>query len=195
MDQPAIDEEEAAPRFLLTGPARVDAVAAVLDPLQPAGLVVGDGWDRGLLGVVREHGVALLVEDSFDPEADGVHLTDPGRVAAMRAELDRTSKHPLILGADVGLSRHEAMVAGEAGADYVGFAGSGEDGVEDVIELVEWWRSVTVLPCLAYAANPEAAVRLARIGTDFIGVSEAVWQHRDGPVASARELAAALEKT
>ncbi|MEM8947747.1 MAG: thiamine phosphate synthase [Pseudomonadota bacterium] len=196
MDQPAIDEEEAEPRFLLTGPGpgRADAVAAVLAALQPAGLIVGGGLDAALLEVSRGHGVALLVEDEVDLEADGVHLTDPGRCAEIRAKLDLDPKNRFILGADAGLSRHEAMVAGEAGADYIGFGDPGISADDEVLERVDWWRSITILPCLAYAEDIATVKKLARLGADFIGVSSAVWKHPDGSVAAAGEMAAAIEK-
>lgn len=197
MDQPAIDEEEAEPRFLLTGPGpgRADAVAAVLAALQPAALIVGDGWDRGLLDLARGQGVALLVEDEVDLKSDGAHLTDPGRCADVRSKLDRDPENRLILGVDVGLSRHEAMVAGEAGADYVAFGKPGVSADDEVLERVDWWRSITILPCLAYAEDVRTVKKLARLGADFIGVSSAIWEHPDGSAAAAREMVATIEKT
>ncbi len=198
MDQPAIEEEEAGSRFLLAGPGseplQAGAVAAVLDQLQPAGVIVRDGWDRRLLDVARGQGATLLVEDDVDPDADGTHLTEPGRAAEIREKLDRNAGDRLILGVDVGLSRHDAMVAGEAGADYVGFGERGQPADEAVMDLIAWWREVTVVPCLGYAGDIEGAASLARIGTDFIGVEGAVWNHPDGPVTAASELAAILEK-
>lgn len=195
MADPAIDEEEAESRFLLTGPVRGDAVAAVLDQLQPAALVVRDGWDRRLLDVAREQGVALLVEDDVDPDADGVHLTDPVRVPEVRAKLDQTSADRLILGVDIGLSRHDAMVAGEADADYVAFGERAQPVNESVMDLIAWWRGVTVVPCLGYADTIEAAASLARVGTDFIGIDDVVWNHPKGPIKAAEALRAAIEKT
>ncbi|MEM7044502.1 MAG: thiamine phosphate synthase [Pseudomonadota bacterium] len=193
MNDPAIDEEEARSRFLLTGPVRADAVAAVLDQLQPAGMIVDAGWDRQLLHVAQDYGAALLVEDDVDPDADGVHLTDPGRVAEMRSIIDQ-KKHRQILGADVGFSRHDAMVAGEAGADYVAFGERSKSADDAVFELVAWWRQVTVMPSLAYAGDAETAAKLARIGADFIGVSTAIWEHPEGSDVAAGKMAAILER-
>ncbi|MEZ5935475.1 MAG: thiamine phosphate synthase [Alphaproteobacteria bacterium] len=198
MDDPAIDEEEAAPRFLLgAGPARADAVAAVVAALRPAGLIVRAGWDRGLLDVVRGHGIALLAEDDVDlaAELDGLHLSNSSRVPDMRAALDRTKANRLILGVDVGLSRHDAMVAGEEGADYVAFGQHGQSADEKVLDLISWWREVTVMPCLGYALDAETVEKLAGIGTEFIGVSSAVWDDPEGPEAAARKLSAAIAKS
>ncbi|MDH3661321.1 MAG: thiamine phosphate synthase [Alphaproteobacteria bacterium] len=201
MDQPAIDEGEVQARFVLTGagsePLRADAVAAVLAALQPAALIVGAGWDRGVMDVAHEHGVAVLIEDNVDlaDGIDGVHLTDTGRVAEVRAALDRGGGDRLILGVDVGLSRHDAMVAGEKGADYVAFGERDGPLAPEIIEHIRWWRDVTILPCLPHAADAEAAKTLADIGADFIGVSAAIWGHPEGPAAAAEAMAAAIEKT
>lgn len=195
MNGQANAEEEPKPRFLLSsGPLQADAVAAVLDELQPAAMVVRGGWGREVLEVARVHGVALLVEDDLARavDADGVHLTEPSKVSDARAALARGHQGRLILGAAVGFSRHEAMVAGEKGADYVGFGEPCGSADEAVFELVAWWRATTILPCLAYAADTETAIRLARIGTDFIGVSSAVWDHPEGPEIAARDLSAAI---
>lgn len=199
MIEPAIDEEEAQPRFLLctgTEPVQADAVAAVLVALQPTALIVRGGSDWEGTEVAHAYGVALLAEDDVDRslEADGIHLTDPARVSEVRAVFDRKRQDRLILGADVGLSRHDAMVAGEAGADYVAFGERDRSTDETVIDLVQWWRDLSVFPCLAYAADTDAAAKLARIGTDFIGVSAAIWDHPDGPKIAASELRTVLEK-
>lgn len=206
MDQPAIDEEEAHPRFLLlTGPGPepglADAVAAVLGILRPAGLLFRSGTalgeDIGAVGELREVArsaeIAFLVED--DPDlarevaADGVHLNNPAQVKAARGCL--SADH--LLGATAGLSRHDAMNAGENGADYIAFGDPSGPLTDDIIDLVPWWRSVTVLPCLAFAANADEVARVAAISTDFIGVASAVWDHPDGPLAGAECLTAAIQ--
>jgi thiamine-phosphate pyrophosphorylase len=198
MSDPAIDEEEAEPRFLLVGtgaePAQADTVAAVLAALQPAALIVGEAWDHRLLDVARSNGAALLVEEHVDPETDGVHLTDPGRVAEIRKKLDGRPHERLILGADVGLSRHDAMVAGEDGADYVAFGERGRSADDAVVELVCWWREVTVMPCLAYAEDLKTVTELAALGTDFIGIGDGLLRSPDGALATIDALKAAIGK-
>ncbi len=203
MNQPVIDEEEARPHFLLsTCPVRGDAVAAVLGVLQPAGLMLRlGGASEGNLDVVSDlraiaaaAGVAFFVEDDVDLAlqvgADGVQLGDIGNVQNARERL--SGDH--LIGAGAGLSRHNAMTAGEHGADYVTFGDLAAPLDAEIIELVQWWRSTTVLPCLVCAANAEEAERLAGIGADFIGVSSAIWDHPDGPVTAAADLNAIVEK-
>ena len=198
MDQPSIDQEEVEPRPLLfgTGPVQADAVAAVLAALQPAALVVRGGWPGSMEDITRlahDHGAALLVDDDVDlaRHVDGVHLNDFGHVRQARERLGADR----LLGADVDLSRHGAMTAGEDGADYVAFGERDGPLSAEIIDLIRWWRDVTVLPCLAHATDVETARKLADTGADFIGVSSAIWEHTDGPAAAAEAMAAILKKT
>ncbi len=201
MNEPAIDEEEVEPRFLLVSTELVetDVVAAVLAALQPAALVVGAGWAGRLAEIkpiAHDHGTALLADDDLDLalEIDGIHLTDPRLVSKVRSALDDKSRDRLILGADIGLSRHDAMVAGEMGADYVAFGEHGQSADETIIELVAWWRDVTVMPCLAYAEDADAVAKLAATSADFIGISGAIWKSPHGPLVAAEALNAAIRK-
>ena len=197
-----IDAEEAHPHFLLsTDPVRGDAVAAVLGVLRPAGLLLrrseASGGNLDVVGDLREvaetAGVAFLVEDDVDlalqVAADGVQHTDFSQVQNSR---ERLSEDHLI-GAGAGLSRHDAMTAGEHGADYVTFGDEAGALDDEVVELVKWWRSTTVLPCLAHAADAEEVKRLAGAGTDFIGIASAIWDHPDGPVPAAHLMQEAIK--
>lgn len=85
------------------------------------------------------------------------------------------------------------MTAGENGADYVTFGDQIDPLSDEIIDLIQWWRSTTVLPCLAYASNAEDVARLRAIGTDFIGIASAIWDHPDGPVAAAHLMQRAIE--
>jgi len=203
MDDPAVDEEDVEPRFLLIGvgtaPAAADSVSAVISALQPAALILGGGWIRECLKIreiAHAAGVATLIEDDLDLaiDVDGVHLTDPSSTAVTRSKIDQNCNDRLIVGADVGLSRHDAMVAGEAGADYVAFGERGQSASDTVFELIAWWRDVTVMPCLGYAEDAETVRKLARIGTDFIGVGDALWNDIDGPLSTAETIGAAIKK-
>lgn len=141
--------------------------------------------------LAQPQGVALLVEDRPELVApaglDGLHLTKlPRQLKELRAKLgpDR------ILGAACGLSRHEAMVAGEAEADYVSFAGE----AADLAEIVEWWAALMTVPCVAEAVGdgPQAEA-LAAAGADFILPAPSLWAAAD-PVATLRALAEALAR-
>jgi thiamine-phosphate pyrophosphorylase len=61
--------------------------------------------------------------------ADGCHID--GSIDGVRAALPEGA----ILGAGCGLSRHDALIAGEWEADYVSFGPMGEAA----LEIVAWW--------------------------------------------------------
>ncbi|MEK0084366.1 thiamine phosphate synthase [Benzoatithermus flavus] len=102
--------------------------------------------------------------------ADGVHLDDPAKVAAVRSQLGPDA----IIGAACGRSRHTAMVAGEAGADYV-MLGTLDRPVEDedgLSELVAWWNELFVIPCaVAGRLTPDRAAAFVRAGADLVAVT------------------------
>jgi thiamine-phosphate pyrophosphorylase len=150
--------------------------------------------------VCGARGVAFLLQDDVDLAlelgADGVHLGAAGPVAAARAALGAER----ILGASCGRSREAAVVAGEAGADYIAFGAPGRppDAPPDaaVVELVEWWSELFVLPCLIDGDTALAdCPALARAGADFIGVSGSVWQHPAGAAAAVADLRRAIART
>jgi thiamine-phosphate pyrophosphorylase len=117
------------------------------------------------------------VERALELAADGVHLVDVRAAAAARATLGTER----LLGVSCGASRHLAMVAGEAGADYIAFADPGRPPDAEIIELIRWWSDLFVLPCLVESDNDAGPCgQLARAGADFVGVSRAVWEHPDG---------------
>ncbi|MCB1883898.1 MAG: hypothetical protein KDG89_07870, partial [Geminicoccaceae bacterium] len=99
---------------------------------------------------------------------DGVLLDGADGVADAR----RTLGADALIGARCGLSRHAAMVAGEAGADYVVFAADGADA-DDLVEMVAWWTGLFVLPSVAVLAPDGPAYALALAGADFLLVDDA----------------------
>lgn len=126
--------------------------------------------------------VAFIVNDSIALArriaADGVHLGqgdgDP-----------REARDALGPGAQIGVtchdSRHLAMEAGEAGADYVAFGAfypTTTKATAHVAErvLLSWWSTVFEIPCVAIGGiTPANASPLIAAGADFLAVSHAVW--------------------
>ena len=217
MEDPAIDEEDVEPRFVLFGPAMIAAgpaflemLSLVLGQLRPAAFVLRNGsierdFDRvsGIRSCVRDHGLALLSEDDFSIEmgGDGFHLTDAGKVDVSRFGLTRdlpaganVGDHYLF-GADAGYSRHDAMTAGEGGADYVAFGELDRAPDDGAIELIRWWHDLAEVPCLGHAAGPNDVASLVEAGADFIGVSAAIWDHVESPAIAARDMSVALENS
>ena len=179
----------------LDRPAALDAFAEALALALEAGdaacvLLRAAGLDdRAALAaalrlapIAQERGTAFLVEDrpevARQSDADGVHLNGEG---APVARLRQTIGPGAIVGVGCGLSRHGAMEAGEAGADYVAFAGP----EADLAELLAWWQATMTPPCVALdGVTLDNAAWLARAGADFLGLGQVVWDHPDGPSAA-----------
>ena len=136
---------------------------------------------------VQRRDVALIL-DGY-PElaarigADGAHLTGVGTFAAALALL----KPDRIAGAGGLDSRHDAMLAGEAGADYVMFGEPDEHGsrlpFEDVQERLEWWAGLVEIPCVGYAANLDEVTALVQTGAEFVALGEWIWTEPQGATA------------
>lgn len=129
-----------------------------------------------------ERDVAFIVNDSISLAkrigADGVHLgQSDGDVREARDRLGRDAQ----IGVTCHNSRHLAMEAGEAGADYVAFGAFFPTSTKEVehtaeLETLTWWQNVFELPCVAIGGiTPENCGALVRAGADFIAVSGAVW--------------------
>ena len=126
--------------------------------------------------------VAFIVNDSIALAkrlgADGVHLgQQDGTVNEARDALGRQAQ----IGVTCHASRHLAMEAGEAGADYVAFGAffpsetkATEHRPEP--ELLTWWQSLFEIPCVAIGGiTPSNCASLVTAGADFLAVSHAVW--------------------
>ncbi len=135
-----------------------------------------------LLAICAARDVAFIVNDSISLAkrlgADGVHLgQDDGDVADARQRLGREAQ----IGVTCHASRHLAMEAGEAGADYVAFGaffGSSTKDTQHVadIDLLRWWSNLFELPVVAIGGiTPANCEPLVAAGADFLAVSHAVW--------------------
>lgn len=135
-----------------------------------------------LQAICAARDVAFIVNDSVGLAkrigADGVHLGQgDGDPRDARAELGRDAQ----IGVTCHDSRHLALEAGEAGADYVAFGAffpSTTKGTEHQaeIELLEWWHEMVELPSVAIGGiTPGNCRPLVDAGADFLAVSGAVW--------------------
>jgi thiamine-phosphate pyrophosphorylase len=152
-----------------------------------------------LQALCAERDVAFIVNDSIPLakrlKADGVHLgQDDGDPRDARRILGPTAQ----IGVTCHGSRHLAMEAGEAGADYVAFGAFYPTTTKTVEhraepEILTWWSTVFELPCVAIGGiTPDNATPLVKAGADFLAVSGAVWNHPDGPGAGVAAFAPAL---
>ena len=85
------------------------------------------------------------------------------------------------------------MDAGEKGGDYLmfGFPGGQEDA-DAVVDQVSWWAEIFNVPCVGYAAHPDAAVAVARAGAEFVALCEGLWDAPTRLAATLRAVAAAV---
>ena len=135
--------------------------------------------------------VAFLLNDRPDLAAacdcDGVHI---GQQDAPYAEARRLMGPDRIVGVTCHDSRHLALVAAEAGADYVAFGAfyptkTKPSNYRPQPDLLEWWGDVMTVPSVAIGGiTPENCVPLVQAGADFIAVVSAVWECPEGPGAA-----------
>ena len=132
--------------------------------------------------ICRARDVGFIVNDSVPLakrlKADGVHLGQgDGDVREAREELGRDVQ----IGVTCHSSRHLAMEAGEAGADYVAFGAFFESGTKasehrPEPDILEWWSGLFEIPCVAIGGITPANCRpIVDAGADFLAVSGAVW--------------------
>jgi len=149
-----------------------------------------------LLRICADREVAFIVNDSISLAkrlgADGVHLgQEDGDPQEARSILGPSAQ----IGVTCHDSRHLAMEAGEAGADYVAF-GSFYPTTTKLVKhhadpvILSWWATMFEVPCVAIGGiTPANAAPLVAAGADFLAVSGAVW---GGDEAAAVKAFAAL---
>jgi len=163
-------------------------VAAVLLRLVPADDRALIKRIKALAPLVQERGAALLLDGHAEiaarAGADGAHVTGIDAVKEALAAL----KPERIVGAGGLQSRHDAMTAGEAGADYVLFGEPDESGhrpkLEAIAERVQWWAELFEPPCVGDAAALGEVGTLAAAGADFILIGDAAWSDPRGAAAA-----------
>jgi thiamine-phosphate pyrophosphorylase len=145
--------------------------------------------------ICAEAGAAFIVNDSMSLAkrlgADGVHLgQSDGDIREARALLGPSAQ----IGKTCHDSRHLAMEAGEAGADYVAFGAfypttTKPSDYRPDPSILSWWSTLFEIPCVAIGGiTPENAVPLVQAGADFLAVCQAVWG-KDDPAAAVQAFA------
>lgn len=144
---------------------------------------------QALIAEAQRAGVAALIRDDArlarTLKADGVHLS-PGHAKGY-GEAREIAGRGASIGVDAGRSKHEAMVAGEAGVEYVAFGipdhvGDREKAHKRRCELIAWWSEIFEVPVVAFdVTTSEEAGQLAAAGADFVSVTLPA---REPPAAS-----------
>jgi thiamine-phosphate pyrophosphorylase len=194
-------------RLYLVGPETADPaglVAALSGAAAAAVLLrLPAGDDRTLINqvkalasLVQDTGAALLLDGHPDlvarAGADGAHLADIAAFTAARARLQPER----IAGCGGLTTRHDAMLAGEASADYVLFGepdrAGGRPAFDVVLDRVAWWAEVFEIPCVGFAATLDEIDRLAAAGADFVAVGDCIFGDGRGPMAAMADAAQRL---
>jgi len=146
-----------------------------------------------LLPVCIERSVMLIMNDRPDlamqTGCDGVHV---GQSDMSYREARRTVGDGAVVGVTCHASRHLAMEAADAGADYVAFGAFFPTGTKEVqhraeTDIVEWWSEMMVVPSVAIGGITVAnCAPLVAAGADFLAVVSGVWQYPEGPAAAVR---------
>jgi len=159
-----------------------------------------DVSDRDVLNAAKvlrplceAHDVALIVNDRPDlaikAGADGVHV---GQDDEPYEEARRVMGDDHIVGVTCHDSRHLAMEAADAGADYVAFGAFFDTATKEPksradVEILSWWAETMTVPCVAIGGIiVENAEPLVLAGADFLAVAGGVWDHPDGPAAAVK---------
>jgi thiamine-phosphate pyrophosphorylase len=179
---------------LLAG-ADVAAVLVRLSHSDPRTLI---SRIKTLAAVIQAASAAILLDGHADlvarSGADGAHLTG---IEALQEALPAL-KPDRIAGIGGLSTRHDSMLAGEAGADYVLFGEPDDAGdrpsTDAIAERLEWWAELFEPPCVGYAASCEEAHIFAASGADFILAGEFVWNDPRGAETALAELAAAIRQ-
>jgi thiamine-phosphate pyrophosphorylase len=194
--------KQAPCELYLISPERIEAAfvdqlagALAAGPVAAFQLRMKDAGDDQILAVAAQlkpvcaaHDVAFILNDRVDLAkacgADGVHLGqadgDPRQARALLGPAVQ-------IGVTCHDSRHLAMEAGEAGADYVAFGAFFPTSTKETPHrpdpsILTWWSTLFELPCVAIGGITQQNGRiLVESGADFLAVSSAIWGYPGGP--------------
>lgn len=176
-------------RLFLVAPETGDLLAcakAACGAADCATILVGEAVTRETVEALQKLNLAVLLKDAeprkvHHVKADGLMLSSFETFVDARQALKNEN-----LGLIAGTSRHAAMEAAEAGADFVAFTQSKQYVGEPVIG---WWQELTELPSVAF--DPVTDALLKPQNPDFIRPDDAMWQN---PSEAARVVSELMAK-
>ena len=156
---------------------------------------------RTLMPIAQARDVAFILNDRPDLAAelgcDGVHV---GQDDMACAEARRLVGEDAIVGVTCKASRHLAMEAAEAGADYVAFGAFFPTATKEATtradpEILAWWNELMTVPCVAIGGiTAENCGPLVAAGADFLCIASGVWNHPGGPAEGVRAVNEAIAR-
>ncbi len=171
-------------------------IAALLLRLAPADERTLINRTNAVAAVVQRRDIAVLLDGQADiaarASADGAHLTGIEALTAAIGSL----KPDRIAGCGGLRRRHDAMLAGEAGADYVMFGEPSPHGGHPPFDAVEqriaWWAGLFEVPCVGYASGLDEVAPLARAKADFVALGDWIWTNETTAAATVAAATASL---
>ncbi|MDE1896775.1 MAG: thiamine phosphate synthase [Rhodospirillales bacterium] len=149
--------------------------------------------------IAQSRDVAFLLNDNpalaVKSGCDGAHVGQTD----MQAKQARKILGNLTLGVTCHNSRHLAMEASEAGADYVAFGAffptiTKQPPQMAEIDTLKIWAETMEVPCVAIGGiTAENCTPLVQAGAEFLAVSNAVWNHRQGATAGIKAMIDAIK--
>ncbi len=171
------------------------AAAPVSALLLPRGMQSEAGYAalvKLLLPVGQAAGAAVLIEgepaQARTLGADGLHVQGlPGVVKSAIAALQPA----MIVGTGGIKSRHDAMILGELGADYLMFGPLSGPSDDEAREMAQWWAETMQIP--GVFSNPGATPDTAdSANCEFLGLSDSIWKAGGAGAAMLAAVAARL---
>ena len=168
-------------------------VACVQLRLKDSDEIVSRVADK-LMEVTKNRDIAFVLNDNPSLAArlgcDGVHI---GQNDTPYLEARNLVGDDFIVGVTCHNSKHLAMEASEAGADYVAFGAFYVSSTKERVHtaepnILEVWSQITNVPCVAIGGiTPDNCQPLIEAGADFIAVSGSVWNFEGGPAQAIKE--------
>ncbi len=121
----------------------------------------------------HHHDIAVMIEGhatiALEIGLDGVHLNapNPNKLRAVKKHLPKEA----IFGVSVGASRHEGLVLGEIGVDYVCFGPLADRGLDEAIadlDIFEWWSEMIEVPLIAEGGLESETLDKIKAHVDFV---------------------------
>ena len=149
--------------------------------------------------LAQARSVAVIMNDRPDLAVelgcDGVHV---GQQDAAYKDARAIVGDGAIVGVTCHDSRHLAMTAAQAGADYVAFGAffpttTKTPKASAHPDLLQWWGDVMEVPCVAIGGiTIDNCTPLVAAGADFLAISAGVWNYPDGAGAAVSKFTAAM---
>jgi thiamine-phosphate pyrophosphorylase len=154
-----------------------------------------------LIPIAQKRDVAFILNDRPDLAAatgcDGVHVGQEDMDYATARQIVGKDR---IVGVTCHDSRHLAMEAADAGADYVAFGAffpttTKPSKYRADLDLLAWWSEIMTVPVVAIGGiTVENCGVLVEAGADFLAVVTAVWNCPQGPGFAVRAFNQAIER-